>query len=266
MEIKLIKMLLKFNIAQIKKLFLKDNSIDTDTLFYHCPHGQPENGINLNTKFEFHALSRRILSNPNNKKYSFPKSIAIVTYNNRQHSSLIEKCYDTYGVIPYFVLAKKYTPWDWLGKIKSVLDFLSSPSAEKYEYVLATDASDVLLINSPTDIIERFSSYDAEIVFCNTVANWPPNDTYNNFELSKYYSTPFHAHLSAGGYFGKKEFILKYLKEIIDAHNNQATWAFFNGRFDDQQSWRHLHQKYYPKLKIDNKSLIFKRFDNFRRL
>ena|GEM_PF-2120253 len=239
-----------------------------EPLFYHCPFGNPWNGMPPEIFREFGQYTEKLLHKarkcPRCKLEEVVNNTYFLTYNTRKERSLIENCYAKYN-IPAVVLGSENTRWSWLCKVHLVLEYLKPQSVLK-EYVLVTDASDVVLTKCPHSIIDRFSEYNADVVFCNTVADWPPCRELYIFELQRYIENPFHAHLSAGGYFGKTEKVMKYLSEIYDAYAQQEPWAFYRGKFDDQLAWRYLHRKYYPDIQIDHRSRIFKRYDVFKDL
>ena len=62
----------------------------------------------------------------------------------------------------------------------------------------------------------------------------------------------------------KKEALASCLRELAEAYHQSAPWALENGAFVDQLGWRVLHARDYPKLQVDYRSLIFKRYDVFR--
>ena len=239
-----------------------------DPLFYHCPFGSPWNGMPPQIFVEFRHYANELLRKAKKcqqcKLEEVVRGTYFLTYNTRKEKSLIEKCYGKYD-IPVIVLGSASTRWNWLCKIQLVLEYLQSQSTLR-EHILVTDASDVILTKCPHSIIDRFCEYNAGVVFCNTAADWPPCKELYIFELQRYIENPFHAHLSAGGYFGKTEKVVKYLSEIYDAYVQQEPWAFYRGKFDDQLAWRYLHRKYYPDIQIDHRSRIFKRYDVFKDL
>lgn len=240
-------------------------------LFYHCPSGSIWNGISETTFWQFQWHTKKILREGrvafDHKSCKLPnilEKVHFITYSTYASKTLIEKSYDTYS-IPVTVLGKDIQDWDWLAKITLVLDFVrTQPKLKKY--LLVTDARDVVLTTCPHSLIDKFSTYNASVIFCNTVADWPPCKKLYNFESRCYIEYPLHAHLSAGGYFGFTEKIVKYLEKIEYSFKNRLDWCFYRSNFDDQLAWRFLHKEYFPDIKVDFKSLIFRRFDSFRYL
>ena len=232
-------------------------------VFFHCPTGQPENGMTSTVKKHFESVGDFVLHNHVTTNTLTPDTnIAFVTYSNYSHLTLVEKCYRKYGIQP-FVLGKSVSNWSWLQKIILVRELMDElPVA--MEYIVATDASDVIVVNDPALIIERFNQLDCDMLFCNTVADWPPNPDLAHFEANCYPTAPHHCHLSAGAYVARRSKLNLYLDAILDASKTQMEWTLHAGKFDDQASWRHLHRQHYPKIKVDHNSSVFCRFDIYR--
>jgi len=79
-----------------------------------------------------------------------------------------------------------------------------------------------------------------------------------------YYTHPLHAHLSAGAYIARKEPLTAYLEEISAGFRARRPEFHVDGTFEDQLAWRELHLRYYPRIKVDFRSSIFRRYDVFR--
>jgi hypothetical protein len=121
------------------------------------------------------------------------------------------------------------------------------------------------LLRDPAPLVERFLSCQTDILFCNTIVDWPPNTECRDFESATYPDHPFHCHLSAGAYFARTHILLGYLRQLQAAHAAGETWTLgFHARFDDQLAWRHLHRREYPRIKVDASSRIFRRYDIYR--
>lgn len=227
-----------------------------DPVFYHCP-----NGIAAKSRRQFRSLARRTLTEM--PRRLAPKHTLFVTYNNKEKPMLVERCYELAG-IDAVTVAKNFHPWNWMGKIAPLKDYLDAVGPD-VQYVVATDANDVLLVGDPASIIERFEQYDCDILFCNTMANWPRNTVYAAFEAKTYSESKYHCHLSAGGYVGRVPAVLCCLNRIVSAWKRRELWACFRSRFDDQHAWRHLHYIMYPRVKVDYRKLVFCRFDHRRK-
>jgi len=232
-------------------------------IFYHRPHGWASLGITEKVIADFDRLAEQRIRNPHNHRYATPAGVTFVTYSNANSQTLIEKCYEAYGIADFVVVSKELVEWNWMAKIKPVLNYLESNSCDS-PYIVVTDATDMLLVNDPQNVVDYFKSYNCDLLFCNTMANWPENQELAAFESKTYPTHPFHCHLSAGGYVGNRDAIKKFLTEIVEAFEAEKPWLYDGGAFDDQLSWRHLHHKYFPRIKVDYRSLVFQRYDSFR--
>jgi hypothetical protein len=234
-----------------------------EPIFLHRPHGQPCHGITPEVIRDFDQLSRLVIKNQAGSRYAVPADVTFVTYHNYKHECLIERCYKAYGIRDYVVLGRDVATWDWGAKITLVLDYLESGACGT-RHLLCTDADDVLMIRDPAALLDRFRAYSCDLLFCNTFVDYPPDKGCRDFETLKYYTHPLHCRLSAGAYLAEKEALASCLRELADAYHQSAPWALENGAFVDQLGWRVLHARDYPKLQVDYRSLIFKRYDVFR--
>jgi hypothetical protein len=234
-----------------------------EPIFLHRPHGQPCHGITQEVIRDFELLAHFVLRNSAGNRYRVPKDVTFITYHNYTFKCLIERCYETYGIRNYVVLGRDVVRWDWGAKVRLVLDYLESGACTT-RYVLCTDADDVLMVRDPSTMLDRFRTYTCDLLFCNTFVDYPPNEDCRDFETLKYYTHPLHCRLSAGAYMAEKEGLASCLRELVEAYREKAAWALYDGAFVDQLGWRYLHSKYYPKIQVDYRCLIFKRYDLFR--
>jgi len=212
---------------------------------------------------DFEDLAHFVLRNPAGNRYTVPADVTFVTYHNYKKKCLIELCYEAYGIHDFVVLGRDVVRWDWGAKIKLVLDYLESGACTT-RYVLCTDADDVLMVRDPSPMLDRFDSCSCDLLFCNTFVDYPPNKDCRDFETLKYYTHPLHCRLSAGAYIAEREALASCLRELAEAYDQQAPWTQDEGIFVDQLGWRYLHSKYHPRIQVDQRCLIFKRYDLFR--
>lgn len=233
-------------------------------IFYHMPSGNARSGITKEVRTSFRRLCRRTLAVRGRPLFTSPSNVTFFTFSNYRRLTLLERCYRRHSV-PHVVLAREVKRWTWMAKIIPLLHHLDHASVTT-EYLVATDARDILMVNDPSTLDDRFASANCDLLFCNTCCNWPRLPKCAQFEIDTYISCPRHAHLSAGGYVGRWQVVRRYLKEIVDRHASREPGFVFNGGFDDQATWRYLHQRDYPKIKVDVLGRVFKRFDIYRNL
>jgi len=231
-------------------------------IFYHRSGGPIESGMTLEADKDFWSLEKYLA-----KSKECPHDDQLVggqylTYNNQSGETLVERCYKRYG-LNCSVLARDYHPWDWMGKVRPVLNFLDSGECRD-DFIVLTDADDILIVNDPRGARLSFEKYGCDVLFCNTVGDWPPDANNRAFEWSINSNRRFHCHLSAGGYVGRRKAIMEMLTQIINRYDNGDERIIYNGGFDDQHAWRVMHSENHPRIQIDIYGNIFKRFDIFR--
>lgn len=240
--------------------------VETDgPLVWHCPTGDrnwPTTPADLQA---FDRLARRVVRNRGGMRFSLPPGVEIITYSNYSKPTLLERCCASLG-LPLTVLARDYRPWDWFGKVGPLLDHLRSPDCQA-DLFLCLDANDTVIVSDLAVIRERFDQTGAEVICCNTVADYPRCQQHYLFELATYPSHPIHCHLSAGGLMGRRTALLEFIQEIADGYHNRhpAFWSDVTGNFEDQGAWRELHRLHYPRIQVDHRSRVLRRFDCFRR-
>ena len=235
-----------------------------DPIFIHRPNGEPSHGITEDVVRDFRTLREIVLANSSRLSYARPRGVTFTTYNSFPEESLVERCYKAYGIEDAVVLGRGVEKWEWYSKVGLVLEYLESGRCGT-AYVLVTDAKDVLMISDPAPLVDRFLACNAEVLFCNTFVDWPPNAECRDFEIATYPGNPLHCGLSAGAYCARTESLLRYLRRLRDAHAAEEAWTLgFHGRFDDQLAWRHLHRQEYPRIQVDSSSRIFRRYDIYR--
>ncbi len=184
----------------------------------------------------------------------------VVTYSNYAEPTLLESGLEWIGIRDYAVLRTESSPWTHRYKLSLLVDWLAS-GACRSEYLLCLDADDILFVNDPRLILERFRASGCDLLFGATCADAPPSPECWAFECSvEEYLDPQHAHLNAGGFLGRAKVIGELAREILDRPEMCATPRGFS----DQLGWRHMHRLHYPRVKIDWACSVFLRFDDLR--
>lgn len=212
-------------------------------IFYHCPHGK-------HRKKQWPLFIKKAQEEIKKAKEIKIKNVSFFTYNNKNNKCLFEQSIIAHK-LNCIVLAKKCKHWNWLSKITPLIAALEKC---KTDYIISADGFDVFISN-PTELIEKFLTFKCNILFCSTPMNMPKNNDFFKFEKEIYKSIK--GHLNAGVYIGKKDFVLKVLKEIYDRRNKP--YARHQGKFHDQAAWRYMHKQYYPAIKIDHEEKIITR-------
>lgn len=195
------------------------------------------------------------------KQFSSPKNLDILLCHNYPEAPLAERCLNHLGIAGYHVLGREISTFRNFYKIPLVLDYLKKHSTA--DYILHLDARDVLLIENPEIIVDRFiTKFSCDILFNAEKGSHPgiffdiaPEDqakirAIEQFEKSTY-TGPFF-HLNSGCFIGHRAAIIEMLEEAVSQEGFLV--SFPN---DDQGIIRDIHRRWYPRIQIDHQCQIF---------
>jgi hypothetical protein len=209
----------------------------------HCPCKHFRNQFLLEGIDPFWPKTLRQYKKLHFKK---PDEVKIITFNNRNYKSLLEKNLD-FLCLDYLVLGKEIKNWTNRQKIRLLRENLDQVSEE---FILVLDADDVAIISSLEDIVEKFLSFECEVLFNADAFPWPTEPAYMMLEEA-IHDGPFR-YLNSGCFFGKTKFCKNlffdcmYYKDKITESN----------KYSDQVKLKLFYIKN-PKIKIDHKCQIF---------
>jgi len=213
-------------------------------------------------------------------EFNIPENLTIVTCRNKgsmedrlipqmleyKDKSILEENLDYLGV-DLVVLKDARLPWRCTFKFEMIHNYLNSGKC-KTEYFMCCDAIDVIFQDDPQLVINIFESFDCEALFMSTHST----DGYNCMPDVKTFVDRINngndRYLNSGVYIGKTSFI----KELFDEAINYATppGVTFAGYREylnsnpidyprgsqDQDIFRFLEPKFYPRLKVDYQNLM----------
>ena len=108
---------------------------------------------------------------------------------------------------------------------------------------------DVLLLKDANGIIDAFENdFDCDMLFNGELISYPENEELANFEKSIYKESPFR-YLNSGVWIAKTEFLNEVIGDILEFRSSRPK--------SDQEIYRKLHRKYFPRVQVDNKCKIF---------
>ncbi len=184
-------------------------------------------------------------------------------------NTVFEQSLEHIGIDNYVVLRKElknYGDYKCTFKITWVLDYLESGKCDT-DLLLCTDAIDVVFQDDPQKIVDTFNSFDCDLLFMST----KDNSAYNFMpDVQKFVnSTHPNRYLNAGVWIGKVDFVKEFLttaKEFVLGEDDvsmddYADWLkkpqpnYPNGGYD-QDIFRFLEPKFYPRLKVDYQNLM----------
>lgn len=181
--------------------------------------------------------------------------IAFPYVSESQKPSLAERVYSfhNYTYINYLQGETEFERW-W-SKVGPLMDLLKA--GVKQRYIVVHDASDVLLMHPPTQLIQYFEAYSCDILMGTTDADWPPEPSLARFERLVAPWSKHHAHITAGMFMARTDKLLAHMEALVEESKSQS------GMFNDQRHWRRLHRHVYPLVKADSMCRIFTRHDQF---
>lgn len=154
------------------------------------------------------------------KKYSQKKKelsddLTIFSWNNSKEKGILELLLDKMN-IPYFVLGKGILDWKNKLKINLTINFLKTV---KTKYVLAMDCFDVIILDNPNRILERFKLFysDKKLIFNATAYIAPYIKASYDLFMKKHFKDrgPF-CNINAGVWIGETEFCLKFFQKCLN--------------------------------------------------
>jgi hypothetical protein len=213
--------------------------------------------------------------------FKMPKDLTIVTCRNKgsmedriidhlkgyEEKSILESSLEYLGIDGLVVLRDGRLPWRNTFKFEMLNNYLNSGKC-KTKYFMCCDAIDVIFKDDPQRVIDIFESFDCDSLFMSTHST----DGYNCMPDVKEFVDKINGgngrYLNSGVYIAKTEFI----KEVVGESMNYAiphgvtmdkyreylnsTPSDYPKGSQDQDIFRFLEKKFYPRLKVDYKNLM----------
>jgi hypothetical protein len=199
--------------------------------------------------------------------------LTIITWNNNQEKGFLEECLDRMGV-PYLVLGRGIKEWRNIYKVNLTCEVLGDI---KTKYVMGLDSYDVLLLDSPGEVVRRFEGFSCEILF-NAVSKFYPDC--HKFELAGErfitrdweefqgrISNSYWRYLNAGAWIGKTSFCRRFFadclsrktEELVDAGKLPFKKGAYHQKLTDseQTALNWTFQDYFPQVQLDYNCEIF---------
>lgn len=134
---------------------------------------------------------------------------------------------------------------NFMTKIISLYNYLINMK-ENYDLVCVTDCYDVLCCGSKLKLIEKFKTFNKDIVFSAESNCAKDKCIYlNNYYQNKYDENIIYPYLNAGFYIGKRNKIIELLKFLVDTNNK-------TGIVDDQLLCCMYVQEFPHTVALDN--------------
>jgi len=154
-----------------------------------------------------------------------------------------------YFKVPY-VMKGRGTP-DWRNTMKAGLLAEYLPNINT-KYTMGIDSHDVCLMregNIVVDIFEKNFADHCDMLFNAELVSYPKNPEIAEFERGIYGDESPFCYLNSGVWIAKTDFLKDVMKDILTFRSSRPR--------SDQEIYRKLHQKYYPRIRIDSLCQIF---------
>jgi hypothetical protein len=119
------------------------------------------------------------------------------------------------------------------------------------EFILGVDSSDAIAITPLNSIVSQFLEIDCDLLFNAEIRFSPPRglDEIKAYENSLPTAPYF---LNAGAWIGKRCFCLSFFQKALD-----ISASYLEFPHSEQVCIKKAYENMYPKVKIDDKCLIF---------
>ena len=210
-------------------------------------------------------------------KFEQPKDLTIATCRNEgtlsdriishlagyEDISILEKNMEYLG-LDLVVLRDARLPWRNTFKFEMLNDYLKDCPTE---YFMCLDAIDVIWVDEPQKVMDIFKSFDCDALFMSTHST----DGYNCMPEVKQWVETINIpgrYLNSGVYIGKTSFVKEMIGEAMKyAVPSGVTMDEYKDYLDskpkdypkgsqDQDIFRYIEQKFYPRMKVDYQNKI----------
>ncbi len=222
------------------------------------------------------AFQQIIDTNEYKNAFSKPDNLTIVTVRNEgsmedrlipkmleyKYNSILEANLKYLGIQPLVVLTDSRLPWRNTFKFEMILNYLNSGGCDT-EYFMFCDAIDVIFKDRPEKVIEIFEKSNCDALFMSTHST----DGYSCMPDVKENIDKINGgngrYLNSGVYIGRTSFIKEIFEEAIKyaiphgvTMSEYYDWLKTNPKdypkgSQDQDIFRFLEPKFYPRLKVD---------------
>ena len=209
-------------------MIIQNKRLNTKPLIVHAQGTSHKTDKWLNIIKSNHLIDKTTLSN----------DITILTFASENIDFSLVKQLDNNGID--YINAAYSKGWKNTNKIDNILNIIDSISTP---YILCLDAVDVLLSYDLSDLIDRFKSFDCDILYNASITNYP--NICKDFEETE---SGF-KYLNSGAFIGK----IEYIKEFYQYIKSLGDFSEFSD--SDQFKVRLARQKY--NIKVDTECFIF---------
>ena len=221
---------------------LKNTLFNTEPFLVHM------NGSHLKNKAG-RSLRTEVFNFINSNVYEGEGGIRDTTYficsSYGERETNIEKTFKFFKV-PYVMKGRGTEGWVNTMKAGLLADYLPNITTK---YTMGIDSHDVFLLKEANGMIDAFEKdFDCEMLFNGELVSYPENNEIANFERDIYGDSPFR-YLNSGVWIAKTEFLREVVGDILEFRSSRPR--------SDQEIYRKLHKKYYPRVQVDSRCRLF---------
>ncbi len=188
-------------------------------------------------------LWHQIITDPLPNKCVKPEDLTIVTWNNSEYESLLEKQLKSLN-ISFICLGKGI---QWTSNRLKPLTLLENKDKLNTKYVLGLDAFDVVIVDTLQNIISKFKDTKSKLLYNATATVYPDVKEHQIIE-EKLCQGPFR-YFNSGMFIGETDYLISVLNSIDYKEKLHVK--------SDQYLIRGLYHKFYPDIQIDWSCKIF---------
>jgi hypothetical protein len=228
-------------------------------------------------KSQFETLKRLQLFE---NKFSMPEDLSIVLCRNEgslsdriipqlagyEDTSILESNLQYLGIDNYTVLSRKIPEgegqWIWTNKIKWIYEYIESNECDT-EYLMYCDPIDVIFQDSPQIALDIFKEFNCDLLFMSSKSTSGYECMPDIKSWADCQSGRNNRYLNAGVFIGRTEFVKEFLEDSLNYCTDNdckiSTWYdYLASKPDnfpigasDQDIFRYLEKKYYPRMQVD---------------
>jgi hypothetical protein len=152
-----------------------------------------------------------------------------------------------YFKVPYVMKGRGTEGWKNTMKAGLLADYLPNINTK---YTMGIDSHDVCLLRDGNDLIDTFEdNFDCDMLFNAELISYPTNNELAEYERGIYREESPFCFLNSGVWIARTSFLKEVIGDILTIRSSRPR--------SDQEIYRKLHKKYYPKIKIDHRCKLF---------
>lgn len=172
---------------------------------------------------------------------------AIITWTDSNTRNILEYILKANN-IPYYNLVRQSQSYQSMLKITSTLEFLKSTN---YAYIIGCDAKDVMFLDHPNVIIEKYLSIfpNQQMIINGELNDAPKFITTFEHESYTHTNSPFRF-VNSGVYIAHRSFLITFLERCLEYFDAWVSSNVFS-HMQDQACFKLAYPDMYPTATLD---------------